>query len=100
MCAPVGVNLGSSHIDDKFEDLARHRLRELSHRLQAQDWDIVKLSKSMRYSETFLNSKKDLDTQSASGPGCFTLDKPDLKRYPGLVEVSDMVQAMKIKFTQ
>lgn len=53
----------------------------------------------MRYDEEFLNHKKALDSNLASGPECFTLKGPNLEKYHGLGEVSDVVQNWRIKFT-
>ncbi|KAK6837936.1 hypothetical protein PG987_006217 [Apiospora arundinis] len=99
MSAPVGENLGSSHIDRMFEELAEGRLRDLSYELKpVQKWELGQLSHAMRHDPDFEANKKALDPDKAAGPEHFTLRGPDLSMYNGK-DVSHWVNTEgRIKF--
>ncbi|KAK8115582.1 HSP70 family protein [Apiospora sp. TS-2023a] len=98
MSAPVGENVGSSHIDRMFEELAEDRLRNLSYELKPpQEWELDQLSYAMRHDEGFEASKEALDSKQAVSSALFTVSGPDLSMYQGK-DVSPWVQNGRIRF--
>lgn len=87
MSAPVGENLGSSHIDRMFEEFAKGRLRQLSYELKpVQQWELDQLSYAMRHDRDFEENKKVLGDKALGGDpdlDHFTVKGPDLSTWQG-----------------
>ncbi|KAK8026502.1 Hsp70 family chaperone [Apiospora marii] len=98
MSAPVGENVGSSHIDRMFEQLAEDRLRNLSYEVKpTQEWGLGQLSYAMRNDADFEASKKALDSTKAASSEYFTVGGPDLSMYQDK-DLSSWVHNGRIKF--
>lgn len=94
----MGENVGSSHIDRMFEELAEDRLRSLSYELKPpKDWELEQLSYAMCHDDSFEEGKRALDSTKAAGSEHFTVEGPDLSMYEGK-DVSPWVQNKRIRF--
>lgn len=98
LSAPVGEELGSSHIDREFEKLARSKLKKIADSMGLTDrWNIDRMGRWMRDHDDYQDNKKRLNLDKIHGGEFFTVPLPRYDGVPEVLEGDDIVNH-KLKF--
>ncbi|KAK1990648.1 hypothetical protein LX36DRAFT_716614 [Colletotrichum falcatum] len=91
LSAPVGEDLGATHVDRGFEDLAEKKLRRIHYDAGIQrEWNFKKMAQRMAESGEFQTSKKELNLAKAGSDQVFGVPLPylDSNNIPEHAEVT------------
>lgn len=98
LSAPVGEELGSSHIDREFEKLARSKINKIADSMGLTDrWNINRMARWMRDHDDYQNNKKRLNSDKINSREFFAVPFPRYDGVPEVLEGCDVVNN-KLKF--
>lgn len=98
LSAPVGEELGASHIDRGFEKLARSKLKKIADSKGLTDrWNIDRMGRWMRDHSDYQDNKRRLNMDKVKSGECFTVPFPKWEGVPEVLEGDDVVNG-KLKF--
>ncbi|KXH65946.1 hypothetical protein CSAL01_11570 [Colletotrichum salicis] len=104
LSAPMGEDLGATHIDRGFEDLAVKKLTCLHEEANIQkEWNFKEMARKMRDSSEFQNFKELLNLDKARSDQFFTVPLPEsiANDMPQHAQVYGVVNAsMKFKWSE
>ncbi|WYZ36263.1 hypothetical protein EsH8_XII_000013 [Colletotrichum jinshuiense] len=104
LSAPMGEDLGATHIDRGFEDLTVKKLRYLHEEAKIQkEWNVKDMARQMRDSPEFQNFKGLLNLDKARSDHFFTVPLPEscANDMPQDAQVYGVVnQSMKFKWSE